>query len=328
VQQDGAVFQVDAGGKPLKKIGEIGRPVQAPGPLKDSSGRFAHHKPGDTDFGPPPGGSSTLKNYHGTGRIMEFWKEPEGSHLWITRDGILHDCFITVERSCIKPKEPERSSRLSRQGNSIYIATAEGTYPLGRIGGPIQNRDKLLVDRKDKPGKANNKFRNWCEKPASAYYALAVALFTPRVQTVFSAVAKPGVKYPDANPFTGYKYLANIHISLPHFIKGRSRLLVQLWQTGVERVAKLVYDRHIALRIDEDAPLRQKSITWPIEEGDDRKLEVTTRVKLDLYGDGRLCLPLDPETGVQDWLTETHNIDKIEVRYDQDPLAVLMEVGM
>jgi hypothetical protein len=263
-----------------------------------------------------------MQKYPASTKVMEFWKEPDGSFLWIDKDGVIADYKI----------QPGGKGRLFQENGAICLKTPDGKAPLGKMRGPIQNRDKLLVDRKDKPGDESNKFRNWCEKPGTAYCALAAALFTPQVQTGFSAAPRPGVKCPDADPLTGYDYLAHIHVSLPHFIEGRTRLIVQAWQAGVESVPHLIYDERIAVHVDDNQPLRQMSVTWPLNQGYDRKLDVTIRVRLDLYGDGRLCLPLDPDTGLcggpEHWLTETRRVDKHEIRYSQDPLAILMEVGM
>ncbi len=54
----------------------------------------------------------------------------------------------------------------------------------------------------------------------------------------------------------------------------------------------LNYDERIVLTIAETGPLRHISLTWPLERVYSRYSDVYVKVRVDVYGDGRLCLPL------------------------------------
>ena len=269
--------------------------MYGPFSLKDPPGRFAGHRPGDTDFGPPPGGEQRRQNFPGTSLQMTFWKEPDGSFLWIDKKGIIVDSKILP------------NGRLSLEGYTIYLQTAHEKVMLGQKGGPICNRDKLTVDRKDN----GDCFRRWCEQPVQAYHALARLLFTPKMELEVSRWPCAQIKYPTADPFVGWDYFAHVHIMLPHFIEDKSRLYVELWET-VDGKPHLTYDARITIALDENLGMRQLTLTWPLAKVYCRCTEVSAKLKLDLFGDGRLCLPVKDRQNEEsdDWLIRCRQVER------------------
>ena len=227
---------------------------------------------------------------------MEFWKEPDGSFLWINQQGRIVDWNI------------KEGGRLYPNEGIAYLKLDGGDVRLGGMFEPIQNREKLLVDRKD----SGNRFRDWCEKPKTAYYSLARTVFTPSLELEFFRRSKPDLKYPGADPFKGYDYFVMIEILLPCFMEGRSRVCVELWEM-IDGMPALTYDRRIALATGGNNGFKQLNILWPLASVYQRFADVTIKVRLDLYGDNRLCLPLSKKGtsgGKDDWIMKQRRIER------------------
>jgi len=279
-------FSRDAQNPPRR----IGPPIDEPDAVDPSPTRFAGHRPGDVDWGPPAGGERKTLKYPGSCKMMEFWKEPDGSFLWIDGQGTLVDWHIKA------------GGRLQLNDGRLYLHLPGETVRLGGMFHHIQNHHRLLVDRND----SGDRFRDWCERPGTAYASLTAALFYPQIEvrlTKARTIQHPGSyrerTFHAANPIEGFVHIAHIQVAMPHFIPGRSRLYIQMWHQhgqGPDTLPRLTYADNIVLQTDPRRPLRQITLHWPFDwHGAQRETWVIVKCRLDLNGDGSLCLPLNPK---------------------------------
>jgi hypothetical protein len=267
--------------------------------IETPSRRFAGHRPGDVDWGPPAGGDRNMLKYPGSCKVMEFWKEPDGSFLWIDAQGTIVDWHIKV------------GGRLEVHDGRLYLRLPGEKVRLGGMFQQIQNRHRLLVDRKE----TGDRYRAWCERPETACASLAVALFAPQIDirlTKTKTLQHPCTyrerTFHAANPLEGFIHTAHIRVALPHFVPDRSRLYIEMWHQGgqgPDTLPRLTYADNIVLEIDPRRPLRQITLHWPFAwETVQREIWITIRCRLDLEGDGATGLPLNPKGipgGPDDW---------------------------
>ncbi len=261
--------------------------------------RFAGHRPGDVHWGPPAGGDRRMLKYPGSCKVMEFWKEPDGSFLWIDAQGTIVDWHIRA------------GGRLEVHDGRLYLRLPGEKVWLGGMFQQIQNRHRLLVDRKE----TGDRYRAWCERPETACASLAVALFSPQIDvwwTKTKTLQHPCTyrerTFHAANPLEGFIHTAHIRVALPHFVPDRSRLYIEMWHQGgqgPDTLPRLTYADNIVLEIDPQRPLRQIILHWPFAwETAQREIWITIRCRLDLEGDGATGLPLNPKGmpgGPDDW---------------------------
>ncbi len=288
-------------------LGTIGQPFD-PSVLNDPSQRFAGHQPGDVQWEVPEGWMHKITPHPGGSREKkEFIKTPNGSHLWISLQNILEDDHIVP------------GDVLFYRDNTINLKTRKGEFVLGRPGQPIQNKEKLFVDHKDD----GDHFRDWCEKPRTAHLDLAAAIFTPQIEVNFTrskilGYTKPsfGMESGIVESYKGYSSTAHLQIVLPHFIEGKSKLYVEAWEQFKRRQLpdpQLIYNKEIVLKSDPQKSLNLISVDWPLTLMDQRYTWVTVKVRLDLYGDGSLCLPLNRRNGPDSsnsWMIEKTYADR------------------
>ena len=288
-------------GKPIREIAAIGEKVHPDGIFKDPVCRFGGHRPGDTDYGVPEGGCHTRRRYPGTTRAMEFWREPDGSFLWIDEKGRLFDYKLV------------KGGRLFEKSHTLFARNNGRSIAIGKLGEPLRNRSCLQVDRKFR----DDLLRRWCEEPGMAADALLSGLFIPQIQLGFSCKRRKNSRLPDADPYKGYDYVTIMLITLPCFMENRSRLWVQLWEQ-YDAKPILVFDKRIFIVSQRNIGARQFAVTWPLSSVYARHTKVTARVRLDLYGDGSLCLPLDEKAAnggfPAQWSTVSKAIDKFSLR--------------
>ncbi|WP_054030659.1 hypothetical protein [Desulfatitalea tepidiphila] len=267
--------------------------------IETSTSRFAGHRPGNVHWGPPVGGNRNMLKYPGSCKVMEFWKEPDGSFLWIDAQGTIVDWHI------------KDGGRLELRDGRLYLRLPGEKVRLGGMFQQIQNRHRLLVDRKE----TGDRFRAWCERPETACASLAGALFAPQIDvrlTKTKTLQHPCTyrerTFHAANPLEGFIHTAHIRVALPHFVPDRSRLYIEMWHQGgqgPDTLPRLTYADNIVLEIDPRRPLRQFTLHWPLAwETAQREIWITIRCRLDLEGDGATGLPLNPNGmpgGPEDW---------------------------
>jgi hypothetical protein len=300
------VYVLDRNGKKIRPVGVIGRPLDSEALIvSDPSGRFGGHRPGETDFGPPPGGRQCRRYYPGTRRKLEFWQEPNGSFLWTAADGTLVDCKIIP------------GGRLYVSDRTLMVGDPSGDIAIGRLDDRLWSKDPLMVDRKSN----GNRLRTWCEEPHTAFYDLAGRICRPAVDLSFACRPRPAVKYPGADPFTGYDYFCRMNIVVPHFVPHASRLLVELWEQ-FDAKPVLHFNDRICLIENAARSCRQVTIIWPLETAYARCTRVTAKVCLDWLGEGGVCLPLPANDDHKAWCTTVQMVDKFALlRQNPDWIA-------
>jgi hypothetical protein len=175
------------------------------------------------------------------------------------------------------------------------VATREGDdyRIIGLKGDPIDKRFLAEFNAPNRaqrfnghtPGTApEDQYGWWYEYPQSAAKALADAIFAPKV-TLYHRKA---TRIDDID-------ILEIRIDLCAFLDGKSLLFTELWRTERDGTLKdKPGENKVMICTGEGSGPKTIRVEWPIiwSNPDEGIEHVCARVRLDLNGDGSMCLPM------------------------------------
>jgi hypothetical protein len=208
-----------------------------------------------------------------------------------------------------------------------------------RIGFPVKDKPGNLIDENsltefNAPNRAQrfnghtpetdpeDQYGWWYEHPQSAAKALADAIFAPKV----TLNHRRATRIDDTD-------ILEIRIDLGAFLDGKSLLFAELWRTDRDGTLK---DKpgEDKVRICSGVGSGPKTIRveWPIAWSDpDEGIEhICARVRLDLNGDGSLCLPMSlGDTGaiVNEPIPAKEEVECVAWRWEEVRTALHMHRG-
>jgi hypothetical protein len=171
------------------------------------------------------------------------------------------------------------------------------------------------------PGKrAEDQYGWWYENPQSAAKALADAVFSPKVTLNHRKATRADV--PD---------MLEIRIDLGAFIDGKSLLFAELWRTDKEGQLKdKPGENKVMICTGEGSGPKTVRVEWPViwSNPDEGIEHVCARVRLDLNGDGSMCLPMPlGDTGaiVTEEIPAKEEVECVAWRWEEVRTALHMD---